>query len=163
MGNCVYNINKYNTKQNSISEIDCYEEIIFQQKQSHLKRKLSFSKVKKIFTSYNILDNDINIVIGVWDNPTRTSELGHQGIWISGYDEICELTFGIMCSNLIVLNFKNNITLKIIKDSSFELTLKLTCGKNEYETKISNDVKKYYKKINDKSPDIDLIYNLINT
>lgn len=126
-------------------------------------QNLNIVKVKKIFKSYNILDTNKNIIIGIWDNPNKSNPLGNQGIWIGDQDKILELIFGITCPGLVVLNFESNITLKIIKKNSedFLLELKNKDNLNYYSNLINKKLLNKLKKINNNSIDLDLIFNII--
>ena len=126
---------------------------------------LTSIRVKKIFRSYNILDTNKNIIIGIWDNPNKTSVLGNQGIWIGEHEQIYELVFGMSCHDLVVLYFEKKIILKIIKDKNspnlFLLELKNNENTLNYSCNLSSTVIEGLKKINDNSSDLDLIFNII--
>lgn len=123
---------------------------------------LSVIKVKKIFKSYNVLDTDKNIIIGIWDNPNKSNTLGNQGIWIGNHDNIYELVFGMKSIDTVILHFEKNITLKITKTNLSEYQLELSDKKsNNYSTIINKNILNNLKKINDNSLDLDLILNLI--
>jgi hypothetical protein len=119
--------------------------------------------IKKEFISYNVLNKNKNIIIGTWNNPNKSNTLGNQGIRIGNNDKIYELTFGIsdIGSKIVVLNFENNIKLKIYKDIN-NFNLVLTENKNEYRSILDTNIIKNYKKFDSNSPDIDLIYILFN-
>lgn len=126
------------------------------------KEIIDNNNIKKIFKSFNILDINKNIIIGIWDNPNKSNTMGNQGIWIGNNDEIYELIFGINCNDVVILYFKNNIILEITKiNDSFLLKLKKKNDIVEYSTNISNDIIKKLNKINNNSADIDLIFNII--
>jgi hypothetical protein len=127
-----------------------------------IKKPLNFSTVKKMFISYNVLNYEKNIIIGIWNNPNKSNTLGNQGIWIGGHDKIYELTFGMLCANMVVLNFQNSIKLKIYKNKSNNITFELTENKKDYIKQLDDDIKKNLKKINNDSEDIDLIFNLVD-
>jgi hypothetical protein len=124
---------------------------------------ITIKNVKKKFKSYNILDTNKNIIIGIWDNPDKSNILGNQGIWIGNNDKIYELIFGINCNNTVILYFKNSIVLKISNANGL-VTLELKNNKDnlmEYSTNITRDIIKKLNKINNNSPDLDLIFNVI--
>ena len=123
---------------------------------------VSIKNVKKVFKSFNVLDTNKNIIIGIWDNPNKSNTLGNQGIWIGDHDRIYELILGIACCELVILYFKNNIVLKIINNNdSFILELKNKDNIINYSTNISEDIIKKLNKINNNSLDLDLIFNII--
>lgn len=118
--------------------------------------------VKKIFKSYNVLDVDKNIIIGVWNNPNKSNKLGNQGIWIGDPDKIYELIFGIFSHDAVILHFEKNITLIITKTKSENFLLELK-EKDiiNYSKIIDKSIIQKLKKINDNSLDLDLIFNII--
>ena len=127
----------------------------------------SFNKLNKLdknkFIYQNILDLDKMIIIGIWDNPNKLNILSNQGIMINNDQKIYGLLYGIISSiQIIVLIFENNIKLVISKNEFGELFLVLTENKNEYKKQISNDIINNLIKINNKSPDLDLIFLLLN-
>jgi len=163
MGNCIYCLSKNskNIQEININKFDLLKE------QNSLKeqissKKIDSSKIKKIFISYNILDYEKNIIIGIWDNSNKSNTLGNQGIWIGGHDKIFGLIFGIICIDIVILYFENNIELKIYKNNSSDLFFELTENKNNYIKQINNNIKKKLKKINNNSQDIDLIFSLFD-
>lgn len=124
---------------------------------------ITIKNVKKIFKSYNILDTNKNIIIGIWDNPDKSNVLGNQGIWIGNHNKIYELIFGITCNNTVILYFKYSIVLKISKINGL-ITLELRNNKDnfmEYSTNVTHDIIKKLNKIDNNSPDLDLIFNII--
>lgn len=152
MGNCTQIFNSTNYNKGKINN-----------SKSKTNNNISASKVKKIFKSYNVLDTDINIIVGTWDNPNKSNTLGNQGIWIENYDHIHELIFGIKSTDTVILNFDKNITLKITKTKLSEYLLELT-DKSEsiyYSTNIKKNILGNLKKINDNSPDLDLILSIL--
>ena len=163
MGNCVcYSKNIPKIVNNNSKILKFPLELDTTPKENSPKKSLSFSKIKKIFTSYNILDYENNIILGIWDNPSKLSNLGNQGIWIGGHDKIYELVFGLICLDTIVLNFENNIKLKIYKINSSDIFIELTYeNKNQHIKQLDNTVIKNLQKINNKSDDIDLIFLIL--
>lgn len=135
-----------------------------------LKKSNSLSEIKKKFINSIILDNDKNIVIGIWNNPNKLNTLGNQGIWIGDnnemyQDKIYELTFGMssLSYDLVVLYFENGIKLKFYKDiNDNKLYLILTHPNYEYKKELAQDIIKNIQKINKDSPDLYLIFSLIN-
>lgn len=130
---------------------------------NNTNNNFSVTKVKKIFKSYNVLDTEKNIIVGIWDNPNKSNTLGNQGIWIGNHDQIYELIFGMKSVDTVILNFEKNIMLKITKtkDSDYSLELTDKSGLIDYSTKINKNILVNLKKINDNSPDLDLILNLL--
>jgi hypothetical protein len=124
------------------------------------KKFLTLFKVKKMFTSYNILDYEKNIIIGIWDNPNKLSKLGNQGIWIESDNKIYELKFGMICFNIVVLNFESNIRLILKKNKIGEIFLELNGNNIEYNKRLEPDIIKNLHKINNNSIDLDLIFGL---
>ena len=123
---------------------------------------VSIKNVKKIFKSFNVLDTNKNIIIGIWDNPNKSNTLGNQGIWIGDHDRIYELILGINCCELVILYFENNIVLKITNiNNSYILELKNKDNVIFYSTKISENIIEKLIKINKNSLDLDLIFNII--
>ena len=118
--------------------------------------------VKKIFKSYNVLDIDKNIIIGIRNNPNKSNKLGNQCIWIEDMNKIYELIFGICCHDVVILHFEKNITLIITKTKSDNFLLEIK-DKDviNYSKIIDNSVIQGLKKINDESLDLDLIFNII--
>lgn len=124
--------------------------------------KLSKSnKFKKYFIDYNIFDKYNNIIIGIWNNSNGTISTVSQGIWIGNNEKIYQLIFGIYHQSLkmIILTFENSIKLKVFKDhKTNDIKYELIYNKNEYANLLNDNIIKNYKKINNNSDDIDLIY-----
>ena len=163
MGNCIHvffkpKINKEKSNYSTKNNVK-----INNNKEDNIQENIvTIKNVKKIFKSFNVLDTNKNIIIGIWDNPNKSNKLGNQGIWIENHDIIYELVFGITCNGTVILYFKNNIVLKISKNNtSFLLELKNKNNIVEYSTDISQDIIKKLNKINNDSLDIDLIFNII--
>ena len=137
-------------------------------KQNHL------SEIKKKFIESNVIDKEKHIVIGIWNNPDRMDTSDNQGIWIGDHNEICEnkgfknkinkLTFGMsnLSYDVVILYFENNIKLKIYKDSTdSKLYYSLNIFKNEYKSELEQDILNNIEKIDNCSPDIDLVFYLV--
>lgn len=129
---------------------------------------LSPKKIKKIFTHYNILDYNRNIIVGTWDKPDIKNKLGNQCLWIGEKDQIYELIFGLCSHNLVILHYEKNIVLKIEKkinktNDNFTIVVELKNNTNSinYTSELSNKVISELKKINNNSSDLDLIFNII--
>jgi hypothetical protein len=135
------------------------------QKIKNTNNNLSVNQVKKIFIEYNILDSEKNIIIGIWDNPNKFNNLGNQGIWIENHKKIYQLVFGIICNNTVILTFEDNLILKITKNILLDYDYLLEISDKKlinYSTKINKNILNKLKNINNNSPDLDLIINLIN-
>lgn len=122
------------------------------------------SVIRKKFISSNIIDEDNNIIIGIWNNPNKINTMGNQGICIGNDDEIYELKFAcrLLYSNLIEFIFDKNIKLLFFKDSSNKFMFQLNYNKNSFKKEISKNILNKLKKINNLSEDIDLIIDLLD-
>jgi len=128
---------------------------------NNFKSDLTFMEINKQFISYNVLDNN-KIIIGIWNNSNKLNILGYQGIWFVKYEKIYELKYGIslIAYNLVLLYFENNIVLKIFKDEFNNYNYILCKDKIEYTNIIDEKTIINYKKINNNSQELDLIYLL---
>ena len=135
-----------------------YNKIIFIVKSS------GSNKINKYFTKLNIIDKENNIVLGIWNNPNKTNTMGNQGICVGYHDKIYQLLFAIyhQCLECVVLNFENGIKLRVFNDKKLNnIKYELTYNKIEYINILDNDIIKKYRKIDDNSEDIDLIYKFL--
>lgn len=126
--------------------------------------------------NYNIIDKKKHIVLGIYEKPINNNLKNiHnnicQGIWIDGIkninnpnqENIHKLTFGIKIleSNKVELYFENNIKLRIFKENNLlQYQLKIQ-NKDIITGFITNNCLKNFKKINNNSEYIDLIFDLI--
>ena len=164
MGNCnlnnkLINVKKINTE-NSIMFTPVDENSIMITSNDYDKKKIL--SIKNLFISHNLLDHEKNIIIGIWNNPNKLNVLGNQGILINNHQKIYELIYGIISCDMVVLIFENNIKLVIYKDKLGILFLELTENKINYKKQISDDIIKKLIKINNSSPDLDLIFSLLS-
>jgi len=118
---------------------------------------------KHKFISSNIIDEDNNIIIGIWNNPNKSNTMGNQGICIGNSDEIYELKFAcrLLYSNLVELIFDKKIKLVFYKYSTNKLIFQLKNDNNSFKKEISINTLNKLKKINNLSEDIDLIFDLL--
>lgn len=126
------------------------------------KFSIHHNNIKNKFISCNVLDD--KIILGVWNNSNKLNNLDYQGIWIGDNNNIIyKLTFGLTNSiDIVILNFENNIKLKIYNDANNNVYLILTHNNIRYFKKLNYDILNNIKYINNNSPDLDLIYLLIN-
>lgn len=129
---------------------------------------LTPKKIKKIFIQYNILDLDKNIIVGIWDNPQNQIRTVNQYLWIGEKNKIYKLICGLRLHNIVILHYGQQIVLKIEKQINkttnacdFVIELKNNTNTPNYTSVISEKVIGKLKKINNNSPDIDLIFNII--
>lgn len=126
------------------------------------------SNVSNKFINSNIIDKQYNIEIGIYTNslektnsPEKSNTLINQGICIN--NQIYKIKFGIMHkydTKIVELYFENCIKLIFIKDNK-KIKMIFTFGDKKIEKYIEPNIIKQYKKINNNSEYIDLIYELL--
>ena len=130
---------------------------------SHIINK-RFYTPNKMFISYNIIDKENNIILGIWNNPDKSNTLSNQGICIGNQEKINKLIFAIWhrSMDIVIMMFENNIKLKIYKETNkFKYSLSIN-NYEQFTSDIHFKVLKELKKINtEDSEHIDLIFSLI--
>jgi hypothetical protein len=136
--------------------INSIQEIKF----NFLKKKINL----KNFLFHNIIDNENNIIIGIYKNSKKSNTISSECICIG--NNINKLKFGMFHNfnihKIVELYFENNIKVKFIQESNNEIKLILDDNENiKIEKYINKNIIKNLKPINNNSEYLDLIFNII--
>lgn len=130
-----------------------------------LKTKIAINTEQ--FLHYNIIDEEYNIIVGVYQDSNKFTKSKMniiQGICVgTNNDEINKIKLGIVYPHnkkIVELYFENNIKLVLTQENNNGIKMILRTNNIIVEKYIDMKIVEQYKIINNNSEYIDLIKNL---